>query len=131
VARTAVMGEPGRRASRAADAILTGLEAAIGRIAPGVTAGDIHATAVSATREAGLPGFTRYHVGHGIGLEPYERPKLNAGNSTPLEAGDVLRVETPYYEHGWSGVSIKDTVLVTTTGARALNRSARGLVVLD
>lgn len=131
VARTAVMGQPGPRASRAADAILTGLEAAIGRIAPGVTAGDIHATAVGATREAGLPGFTRYHVGHGIGLEPYERPKLNAGNSTPLEAGDVLRVETPYYEHGWSGLSIKDTVLVTTTGARALNRSARGLVVLD
>jgi len=43
----------------------------------------------------------------------------------------VLRVETPYYEHGWGGLGVTDTVLVTTHGARVLNRSERGLVILD
>ena len=131
VARTAVMGEPSARQQQAADALVAGVEAAIERIKPGVSAAEIHETAVSAVQRAGLADFRRYHVGHGIGLEPYERPKLAAGITTPLEAGEVLRVEAPYYVHGWSGLSVKDTVLVTTTGARVLNRSARGLVVLD
>jgi Xaa-Pro aminopeptidase len=40
-------------------------------------------------------------------------------------------VEAPYYELGGFGVSIKETVLVTRGGASALNRSHRGLVILD
>jgi hypothetical protein len=32
---------------------------------------------------------------------------------------------------GWAGLHVKETVLVTSTGARVLNRSSRGLVVLD
>ena len=66
-----------------------------------------------------------------IGLEPYERPKLDRGNQTQLVAGEVLRIETPHYEHGWAGLNVKETVLVTSGGARVLNRSRRGLVVLD
>ena len=131
VARTAVAGEPGPREAGAAEALLAGLQAAIEHIRPGVAAAEIHRAATEAVRGAGLAGFQRYHVGHGIGREPYERPKLAAGIATPLEAGEVLRVETPYYEHGWSGLSLKEMVLVTRSGARVLNRSARGLVVLD
>ena len=45
--------------------------------------------------------------------------------------GEVLRVEVPYYEHGWAGVNVKDTVLVTRRDGHVMNRSLRGLVVLD
>jgi Xaa-Pro aminopeptidase len=48
-----------------------------------------------------------------------------------LEAGMVLRVEAPYYVPGETGLNVKETVLVTRSGASALNRSNRGLVVLD
>jgi Xaa-Pro aminopeptidase len=100
-------------------------------VKPGVTAGQIYDAVMTATRAAGLAHFVRGHVGHAIGLEPYERPKLDAGKATILEAGEVLRIEVPHHEIGWGGVAIRDTVLVTTTGGHALNRSARGLVVLD
>ena len=43
----------------------------------------------------------------------------------------VLRLETPYYEHGWGGAQLKETVLVTRSDARVMNRSRRGLLVLD
>ena len=131
VARTAVMGEPDARQTRAFGAIEAGLEAALAAIKPGATAGRILDVAAEATRAAGLPEFRRYHVGHGIGLEPYERPKLMAGNPVALEMGEVLRVETPYYEHGWSGLSVKETVLVSQHGGQVLNRSNRGLILLD
>ncbi len=129
--RTAVMGEPKARQQQVWDAIQRGLEAAIDAIGPGVAAGRIFDVAIEATRKAGLAHYDRGHVGHGIGLAGYERPKLAPGNDARVEAGMVLRVETPYYEPGWGGLHIKDTVLVTRGGASVMNRSARGLVVLD
>jgi Xaa-Pro aminopeptidase len=111
--------------------VQAGLEAGIAAIKPGVAAGQIYDAVMTATRAAGLADFQRGHVGHAIGLEPYERPKLDAGKDVALEAGEVFRVEVPYLQIGWGGVALRDTALVTTTGAHALNRAARGLVVLD
>ena len=119
------------RQETAADAVQAGLAAAIDAIKPGATAGQIYDAVMTTTRAAGLPHFARGHVGHAIGLEPYERPKLDAGKATTLEAGEVLRIEVPYLEIGWGGVALRDTALVTTAHGRALNRSARGLIVLD
>ena len=45
----------------------------------------------------------RHHVGHGIGLEPYDPPTINAATHTALGQHGLLRGD-PYYEHGWGGV---------------------------
>lgn len=131
LARTAVMGEPSARQQAAWDAVQAGLEAAVDGIRPGVPAERVHQLAVDGVCAAGFPDFRRYHVGHAIGLQPYERPKLAAGITTPLELGEILRVEVPYLEVGWAGLAARDTVLVTRAGARTMNRSMRGLVMLD
>ena len=130
VARMAVMGEPTERQQAQFDAISAGVQGALDAIRPGVTGAAVFETAVAATRKAGLPGFDRHHVGHGIGLETSESPMLAPGGGT-LEAGMILRVETPYYVPGETGLNVKETALVTRVGAQALNRSNRGLVVLD
>lgn len=131
VARTAVMGAPRGRQRMAIDALQSGLEAAIDAVRPGTPAGRVFGAAVEAVRAAGLADYRHAHVGHGIGLAPYERPKLAGGDPTALEAGEVLRIELPYYEFGWAGPAVRDTVLVTRGGAAVLNRSHRGLLVLD
>jgi Xaa-Pro dipeptidase len=131
LARMAVMGEPSSRQETAYRAIQAGLEAAIAAIKPGLPACRVLEVAVEAARASGLPEYDRGHVGHGIGLEPYERPKLAIGIDTLLEPGEVLRVETPSYELGWAGLNVKDTLIVTATGARVLNSSTRNLVLLD
>ncbi len=130
VARMAILGEPDVRAQRAYDAVEAGVQAALDTIRPGVDGGAVFEAAVAAVRDAGLPAFQRHHVGHGIGLEPSEAPWLRPGGET-LEAGMVLRAETPYYELGAFGVNVKETVLVTRGGATVVNRSHRGLVMLD
>jgi Xaa-Pro aminopeptidase len=131
VTRTAVAGAVDARQEALFDAVLQGVEAGIKAVRPGVTAGEVFAAAVGAVRAAGLPGFDRHHVGYGIGLDARETPILRADSRETLEAGMVLRLETPYYEHGWGGVQAKETVLVTRSEARVMNRSRRGLVVLD
>ena len=130
VARMAVMGEPTDRQQTMFEAILAGLEAGLDTVKPRAGGGDVFEAAVTAARKAGLPRFDRHHVGYGIGLEPAEAPRLAPGGAG-LEMGMVLRVETPYYVVGDTGLNVKETVLVTRTGCTPMNRSHRGLVVLD
>ncbi|MBI2218978.1 MAG: aminopeptidase P family protein [Candidatus Rokubacteria bacterium] len=130
ISRTAVLGKPTGKQARYCAAALAGERAAIERMKPGVRVGDVFETAVRVTREQGIPHYRRHHVGHGIGLEPYDPPTITEGNETVLEPGMVFCVETPYYEHGWGGVQVEDAVEVTPGGARILTPSRAELIVL-
>jgi Xaa-Pro aminopeptidase len=130
ISRTAVLGPPDAKLARYYAAVLAGERAAIAAMKPGVPASHIFDVAVRVTRESGLGHYERHHVGHGIGLEVYDPPTINAAASVPLEAGMVFCVETPYYEHGWGGVQVEDTVVITETGARMLTRSSQDLQVV-
>jgi len=130
IARTAVLGAPSNKLARYYAAILAGEQAEMAAMKPGVAVSRIFEAAMTATRESGLPHYQRHHVGHGIGLEPYDPPTLNAATETPLEPGMVFCVETPYYEYGWGGVQVEDTVEVTATGIRRLTRSSQELAVI-
>jgi Xaa-Pro aminopeptidase len=43
----------------------------------------------------------------------------------------VLCLETPYYEPGWGGVQVEDTILITDDSSRGLTKTSRDLVVID
>ena len=131
ISRTAVLGTPSDKQARAYAAVLAGERAAIDAMKPGVAVSRLFDTAVRVTREAGLPRYQRHHVGHGIGLEPYDPPTINATTEVALEAGMVFCVETPYYEHGWGGVQVEDAVEVTPSGRRTLTRSSQDLAIVD
>jgi Xaa-Pro aminopeptidase len=130
ISRTAVLGPPSAKQRRYYDAVRDGERAAIAAMKPGVPVREIFEIGVRVTRERGIPHYERHHVGHGIGLEPYDPPTINAAASLPLEPGMVFCVETPYYEHGWGGVQVEDAVLITPTGARQLTRSSQELQIL-
>lgn len=127
LARTAVFGAPSPRQAAVYRALLAGLDAALATVRPGVRAQAVFEAAVAQARRAGLPHYRRHHVGHGVGLEIYDDPLLGPGQVTPLEAGMVLEVETPYYELGFGGLQVEDTVLVTDDGCRLLTESDRSL----
>jgi Xaa-Pro aminopeptidase len=130
VARMAVMGEPSQRQQAVFDALHAGMEVGLDALRPGTRGGEVFDTAVSAVRKAGLPGYKRHHMGHAIGLEPTEAPWLAPGGGA-LEMGMVLCAETPCYVVGDAGFTLTETALVTRAAAHVLNRSHRGLIVLD
>jgi Xaa-Pro dipeptidase len=130
VARTAITGSPDERQERVSEAVDAGMEAALDAIRPGVPAARVHQAAIEAARKS-LPDFRGDQIGHGIGLEPDEHPKLGEGILTTLEAGEVLGLELPYWALGWGAAHLRETALVTTRGHHVMNRSARGLIVLD
>jgi Xaa-Pro dipeptidase len=130
VARIAVMGEPSERQQAVFDALHAGMEALLGALRPGADGGRVFDAGVAAVRKAGLPGFERHHMGHGIGLEAVEAPWLAPGGAA-IEMGMVVCAETPWYVAGEAGLTVTETALITRAGAHVMNRSHRGLVVLD
>jgi Xaa-Pro dipeptidase len=123
IARTAVVGTPSEKVNKYYDAIYKGLMAAVAAVRPGVTAESIFDIAVQTVREAGMPHYQRHHAGHAIGLEVYENPIVAPNSTQLLEEGMVLCLETPYYELGWGGVQVEDTLLVTKDGCKLFTES--------
>jgi Xaa-Pro dipeptidase len=130
VARMAFIGEPTPAQQARYDAVEAGVDAAVATIRPGTKTAQALDAATTAVRAAGIGAFRRHDIGHGIGLEPAEAPWLTH-DGPALEAGMVVLIETPFYELGTAGLQVKETLLVNTGGAAAMNRSNRGLVVLD
>jgi Xaa-Pro aminopeptidase len=69
-------------------------------------------------------------VGHGIGLDGYDMPDLTPANDQIIEEGMVMCVETPYYEMGWCGLQVENTVVVRKDGVELLHREDGALKVL-
>ncbi|MGE5483463.1 MAG: M24 family metallopeptidase [Ignavibacteriales bacterium] len=127
IARTVIVGRPTPEYESVYSALLAGQQAAIESIHPGVRASDVFAVAVETARKEGLTNYERHHCGHGIGLEGYDAPLIGPGDTTVLEEGMALCIELPLYRVEWGGMQVEDTVVVTSTGARLLTSSPRGL----
>jgi Xaa-Pro aminopeptidase len=75
----------------------------------------------------GLGDAFGHSLGHGIGLEVHEAPRLAKSAEAPLPSGAVVTVEPGLYRPGWGGVRIEDDVLITDAGPRILTSFPREL----
>ena len=130
MARTAVVGEPDEVQAARYRALLRGEQAQLDAVRPGVTAARLFEIAVNAVEGAGLSPYRRHHCGHGIGTDVYEPPIVAPGHDVALEPGMTFSLETPYYELGWGGMMVEDTILVTEDGHERLTISDRQLRVV-
>lgn len=95
-------------------------EAALSKIRPGVTAGEVHAAAVEVIERGGWDRPFLHRTGRGIGYSDWDGIELKANSPVQLEAGMVLSVEPGIYVDGTGGARFGDTVLVTDTGYEVL-----------
>jgi len=129
-ARIAVLGKATEKQSAYYHAVKVGEDRGIELVRPGARASQIFEETVKRVREAGIPHYRRGHVGHGIGIECYDPPFFTPTSDHILEEGMVFNIETPYYELGFGGVQVEDTLVVTKNGYRFLTKCDRNLFVL-
>lgn len=130
ISRMGALGDPDKKVRRYYHALRAGMERAIAEIRPGVKAADIFKVAAETVRQEGIAHYQRNHVGHGIGINNYDAPDLAPHSTEVLEEGMVLCVETPYYELGFAGLQVENTVVVGPNGAETLMSSNNELRIL-
>jgi Xaa-Pro aminopeptidase len=90
---------------------------------------EIDAVARAIIEEAGHGEHFGHGVGHGVGLEIHEAPRLSrTASEQPLRAGNVVTIEPGVYLPGRFGVRIEDLVVVGEDGGEALNGLPKELI---
>ena len=88
----------------------------------------------SAAREviggAGHAEHFGHGLGHGVGLEIHEAPRLSQRSDSVLAAGNVVTVEPGVYLPGQFGVRIEDLVVVTDTACTILTSVPKELITV-
>jgi Xaa-Pro aminopeptidase len=104
------------------------------RGAQGVRAGmsgrDADALARDYIERAGFGPLFGHSLGHGIGLEVHEAPRLARTAEGVLAEGAVVTIEPGVYRPGWGGVRIEDDVVLAADGPRLLTNFPRELIEL-
>ncbi|WP_165250715.1 M24 family metallopeptidase [Paludisphaera soli] len=125
--RVVVTGKVTPEFERVYRLVLAAQERAIAAIRPGACAQDVDAEARSFLEQAGFGRFFDHGLGHGIGMDVHEGPRLRRESPTILEPGMVVTVEPGIYLPEWGGVRIEDDVLVTPDGHEVLSSLPKGL----
>jgi Xaa-Pro aminopeptidase len=106
-------------------------EAGLDAVHAGVSGVDADAAArrvVDATRFKGTFG---HGLGHGVGLDLHEAPRLSPESPDRLEPGNVVTVEPGIYLSGVGGIRIEDNVVVTDHGIENLTGLRKDLITVD
>jgi len=119
--RTFALGEPGEHAREVYELVLRAQLAGLDAVRAGVSGRDADAAARELIEAAGLGEQFGHGLGHGVGLEIHEAPRLSRVSDATLAAGHVVTVEPGVYLPGELGVRIEDLVLVTDDGCERLN----------
>ena len=131
ITRTVCVGQASDRQREVYATVLAAQLAGLAAVRPGVLCRDVDKAGRQVIEAAGLGAQFGHGLGHGVGLDIHESPRLSpmAGEAV-LAAGMVVTVEPGVYLPDWGGVRIEDLVAVTETGCRILSQTPKALLEL-
>jgi len=128
--RTFATGDPGEEAVEVYEVVRRAQQASLEAIRAKVTGGDVDKVAREVIDAAGHGDRFGHGLGHGVGLELHEAPRLSLRSDDVLAPGEVVTVEPGIYLSGRLGVRIEDLVVVTDEGLRNLSSLPKELQII-
>jgi Xaa-Pro aminopeptidase len=116
--------KPPRRLVEINRIVRTAHDRAIAAVRPGMKAEDLDNVAREVIRKAGYGPRFNHSLGHGMGLNVHEPPRVGMNSPSVIEPGMVFTIEPGIYLPGAGGVRIEDDVLVTENGCEVLTTLA-------
>jgi Xaa-Pro aminopeptidase len=106
--RTVVVGKADDEFKKIYDIVLAAQLTAEELVRTGMTGGDAHNIAAKVIEEAGYGDKFGHGLGHGVGLQVHESPRVGGTSADVLQDGMVITVEPGIYLPGWGGIRIED-----------------------
>ena len=128
--RTLATGEPGEEARIVYDLVLEAQLAGLDAIRAGVGGKQADSQARERIVAGGHGGHFGHSLGHGVGLEVHERPRLSQRSDDLMVAGNVVTIEPGVYVPGEVGVRIEDLGVVTESGCDVLSHIPKELITV-
>ena len=114
--------EINEEAKKALEAVNEAVNAATDVVRDGVKSSEPDTIAREVLRKHGLENYFIHSLGHGVGLEVHERPRLAQGVEDTLVEGMVVTIEPGIYIHNKFGIRLENLVFVRKSGAEVLNK---------
>jgi len=129
--RTYATGDPGDEGRAVYEVVLAAQLAALEAIKSGVTGEAVDTVAREIIDAAGHGDRFGHGLGHGVGLEVHEGPRLSLRSDDVLAPNEVVTVEPGIYLPGKLGVRIEDLVVVSEDGYRNLSALPKELTLVE
>lgn len=130
VTRTAVIGRATAEQREFHEVVRVANERASANVRAGMTGRDADALARDYIEQRGFGDLFGHSLGHGLGLEVHEAPRLARTAEGALAEGAVVTIEPGIYRPDWGGVRIEDDVHLGPGGPTILTHFARELIEL-
>jgi Xaa-Pro aminopeptidase len=131
VTRTVVVGRASDEVRAVYEIVRVANERASHAVHAGMTGSDADAVARDYISAAGFGGDFGHSLGHGIGLEVHEAPRLARTAAAKLPSDTVVTIEPGIYRPEWGGVRIEDDVYLSADGPRILTDFTHELLELS
>ena len=131
--RTFCIGKAGDKLKRVYDLVLMAQNAAIDAIFNGErSCFEIDRIARDIIHKNGYKGCFGHGLGHGVGIEIHEAPRLSPSvdKGKTLDIGHVVTVEPGIYIEGKYGVRIEDMIYIGKNGPVNITKMPKNLVEL-
>ncbi|OEH85641.1 hypothetical protein BHU72_02260 [Desulfuribacillus stibiiarsenatis] len=128
--RTVVAGKASNRQKEIYQTVLTAQQLVLDNIKAGMTGKNVDEIARNYIYQNGYRGYFGHGLGHGLGQEVHEGPRLSPTSDTILIPGMVVTVEPGIYIPNFGGVRIEDDVVIENNGCMILNSTPKHLLEL-
>jgi Xaa-Pro aminopeptidase len=128
--RTFATGDIGEEAREVYELVRSAQAAALAAVRAGADVRAVDAVARDLIAGKGRAEQFGHGLGHGVGLEIHEAPRLAPSGEGELETGNVVTVEPGVYVPGRFGVRIEDLVVVGPTGPEVLTSLSKDLITV-
>ena len=126
--RTVVIGKASAEQKKIYDIVLRAQLAGVEALRAGLRGCDVDKISRDIIAEAGYGANFGHGLGHCVGLEIHESPRLSPKDETILLPNMVITVEPGIYIKGFGGVRIEDTLVVKEGGSLNLAHSPKELI---
>jgi Xaa-Pro aminopeptidase len=128
--RTVAVGRPPARARKIYQVVQDAQRIAIEAARSGMAAKALDGVARSYIRKKGFGRYFSHSLGHGLGLQVHEAPRISSLSKDVLLDGNVVTIEPGIYIPEFGGIRIEDDIVIRNTHPEVLSRSPRELLIL-